>query len=88
MAGQLLPPPDQAPAIPKDATPEQSIALWVDLMNACEEFLLAGLRREVGPDGDLKAAYRAWYAQWQEEHDRAMFRMLEELDRRERCHGG
>jgi hypothetical protein len=70
-----------APSIPQDATPEQCIALWVDLMNACEEFLLAGLRREVGPDGDLKAAYRKWYADWQEEHDRMLLAMGQTLAR-------
>jgi hypothetical protein len=30
-------------------------------MDASAQFLLAGLRREIGPDGDLKAAYRKWY---------------------------
>jgi len=39
MAGQLIPPAESAPPIPQDATPEQCIALWVDLMNACEQFL-------------------------------------------------
>ena len=82
MAGQLIPPPELAPPIPTDATPQQCIAMWVDLMNACEQFLLAGLRREIGPDGDLKAAYRKWYAQQMEEHDRTMLHMMEEFERR------
>lgn len=87
MSGQLLPPPDQAPSLPVDCTPEQAIAAWVDLMNACEAFLLAGLRAEVGPGGDLRAAYRKWYANWMEEHDRTLFHMLTELSRRENAHG-
>ena len=37
-----------------------------------EQFLLAGLEREVGPSGDVKAAYQRWYAERMEEHDRAM----------------
>ena len=82
MAGQLIPPPELAPPIPEGATPEQCIAMWVDLMNACEQFLLAGLRREIGPDGDLRAAYRRWYAQAMEEHDRAVLHMMEEFERR------
>ncbi len=82
MSGQLLPPADLAPPIPHDATPEQCIALWTDLMRACEQSLLAGLRREIGPEGDLKAAYRRWYAEQMEEHDRVMLHMMREFRRR------
>ena len=85
MAGQLIPPRELAPPVPSGATPQQCIAMWVDLMNACEQFLLAGLRREIGPDGDLKAAYRKWYAQQMEEHDRTVRRMV---DRFNQCGGG
>jgi hypothetical protein len=57
----------------------------VDLMNACDQFLLAGLRRKIGPDGDLAAAYRQWYEAQMEEHDRTMLHMMAEFDRRYRC---
>jgi hypothetical protein len=82
MSGELLPPPDLAPPIPRATTPDEWLALWVDLMNTCEQFLLAGLRREIGPDGDLQAAYRRWYEQQMEEHDRMIIHMLQEFDRR------
>jgi hypothetical protein len=82
MPESLLPPPDLAPSVPKDATPQQCIAMWLDLLDACDQFLLAGLRREIGPDGDLKAAYRRWYAEQMEEHDRTILRLAEELTRR------
>ena len=82
MADSLVSPPELAPSVPPSATPQQCIAMWVDLMNACEQFLLAGLRREIGPDGDLKAAYRKWYAEQMEEHDRMIFHMAEEFTRR------
>ena len=82
MANQLLPDPDLAPSVPEGLTPEQRIALWVDVMKACDEFLFAGLRREVGPDGDVYAAYRRWYAEQMEEHDRTMRHMVENLARR------
>jgi len=82
MSDPLLAPPDLAPSVPDNATPEQCIAMWVDLMNACEQFLLAGLRREIGPEGDLKAAYRRWYAEQMEEHDRTMLHMVREFNRR------
>ena len=50
MAGQLLPPSDLAPTVPDDATPQQCIAMWLDMLDACEQFVLAGLRREIGPE--------------------------------------
>ena len=78
----LLPPADLAPPVPHDTTFEERLMLWVDLMNTCEQFLLAGLRREIGPDGDLKAAHRRWYEQQMEEHDRMMIRLVEEFHRR------
>jgi hypothetical protein len=87
MAGQLIPPPELAPPIPDGLTPEQGIEMWADLMNTCEQFLLAGLRRMVGPDGDLIAAHRAWYAAQMEEHDRTMLRMIEAFNRRSGPHG-
>jgi hypothetical protein len=82
MTGQLLPPPDLAPTVPEGATPEQCMCMWLDLMRTCEQFVLAGLRREIGPDGDLRAAYRRWYAEQMEEHDRMMFHLVEEFNRR------
>ena len=72
-----------SPPVPADVALEQRIGMWVDLMNACDEFLLTGLRREVGPDGDLQAAYRNWYAAQMEEHDRTMLHMMARFDRRE-----
>jgi hypothetical protein len=55
---------------------------WLDVMAACEQFLLAGLRREIGPDGDLQAAYRRWYAAQMEEHRRTTVHLMEEFARR------
>ena len=86
MASSFPSPLDLAPSVPKSATPEQCIAAWLDLMDACDQFLLAGLRREIGPDGDLKAAYRKWYAEQMEEHDRMMLHMMEEFERRGGSH--
>ena len=85
---QLIPPPELAPSMPRDSTPDQRVAAWVDLMNASEQFVLAGLRRQIGTDGDLAAAYRAWYARQMEEHDRTVIHMLTELRRREKRYAG
>jgi hypothetical protein len=87
MSGQLLPPPELTPTLPPDLTPEQRILLWVDLMDTCEQFLLAGLRRTVASDEELQAAYRKWYEERMEEHDRTVCHMLEEFHRRVDAHG-
>jgi hypothetical protein len=84
MADSLIPPPELAPSVPQGLPASQCIELWVDWMDTCEEFLLAGLRRQVGPDGDVRAAYRQWYAEQMAEHDRTMLHLLEEFDRRSR----
>ncbi len=87
MANQLIPPPGMEPTIPANLTPEQRIALWVDLANAGEELLLAGLRRKVGPQGDVVAAYREWYAEQMLEHDQMIRRMAASFYRRGVRHG-
>lgn len=74
--------PEKASSAPEETTPEQRIQLWLDLLDANEELLLAGLRREIGPEGDLMAAYRRWYAEHMEEHQRMLIHLMEELERR------
>ncbi len=75
------------PSIPESLTADQRIALWAEVTDACEELVLAGLRRDLGPGGDLKRAYRLWYTEQMEEHTRALVRMLERLQRSEVSHG-
>ncbi len=84
MSGQLITPPDQAPTIPDGLPPYRYIAMWADLLDTCEQFLLARLREEVGPAGDVWAAYQKWYDDKMREHDGTMLHMLEEFDRREK----
>jgi hypothetical protein len=83
MAGPSLVPGDPAP---QKATAAQCLRLWLDLMGTCEQFLLAVPRREIGPEGDLRAAYRRWYAGQMEEHDRMMLHLMQEFARREKSH--
>jgi hypothetical protein len=82
MVESLIAASDLAPPPADELTFEQRIGLWLDLMQTCEAFLLAGLSREVGPRGDVNAAHRQWYAERMKEHDQTMERMVEELDRR------
>lgn len=64
----------------------ERIRQWLDVMGTCEQFLLAGLRREIGPGGDLRAAYRRWYAAQMEEHERTILHLMEEFARRGGSH--
>jgi hypothetical protein len=77
-----------APTMPAHATAAKCIAAWVDLMDTCDQFLLAGLRREIGPDGDLRAACRQWLDRHMQDHDRMMLRMIERFNRVEGGHAG
>jgi len=57
------------PLTSASSTPAARIARWLDLMRTTDKLLLAGLRQKVGPDGDVVAAYRQWYANHMREHD-------------------
>src|SRR5690242_13102399 len=81
MAGQLIPPPGTDADLPSDATPQQGIAVWLDLMRSGSKFLIAGIRREIGPDGDLKSALRAWYEDQMRQHDKVLERMMDRIHR-------
>jgi len=48
----------------------------MDLMETCEQLLLAGLRHKVGPDGDLAAAWRARSVVRMAQRDREIAHML------------
>lgn len=80
MAGQLIPLPEFSPPVPKSLSREQCVQLWMDHMDTCEQFLLAGLQREAGPEQDVTALYRKWYEQVMDDHDRAMIRMGNRLE--------
>jgi hypothetical protein len=56
--------------------------MWFDLVEATDEILLAALRSRYGSPEEVEAAYRQVYARQVEEHDKKVYRMLSELDRR------
>lgn len=87
MANSLIPPPELAPSVPPGLPASRGIELWAEWLDTCEEFLLAGLRRQVGLGGDLRTAYRQWYAEQMTAHDRTMLHLLEEFDRRSPSRG-
>lgn len=54
-------------------------AEWLDMFHTGEKLLLAGLRREIGPEGDLQSAYRRWYREQMDEHDRLVAQTYDRL---------
>ena len=85
---QLIPPPEMDLEPRKLLTHGESIALWAAYMDVAHEMLMAGLRHKVGPDGDVKAAYREWYAREMEEHDQMWRQMAANLAKAKENHGG
>lgn len=79
MAGQYIPLPELAPPIPKNLTAEQCVALWAELYDAGEKLLLAGLRLQVGPDGDVFQAYRDWLKKYYDDHDQILIKLATKL---------
>lgn len=79
-------PPDAnlAPEGLEHLTPGERVAAFFEWMAVCDEFLIAGLRYKIGPDGDLQEALREWYRQDREEHDKTVAHTIGELYRRER----
>ena len=87
MASEVIPPVGMDLSIPDHLTADQRVAAWADLMDASEELLLAGQARQIGPDGDLREAYRRWYVRQMEDHDQAMRDLANNLYRRGVRHG-
>lgn len=87
MSNQLIPPPELAPPSIRHLPCEKKIELWMQLVEENEALVLSGLRAKIGPNGDLKAAYREWNRRRLEEKDRALVQFLENLSRREGWRG-
>jgi hypothetical protein len=84
---QLIPDIESAPPSVKHLPLAKRIQIWADLVDTGEALVRAGLRAKIGPDGDLKEAYREWYRLRMEEHDRMQVALAENLTRCERAHG-
>jgi hypothetical protein len=87
MGSQLIPRQGMDPLGVRHLTSEQRFALWAEYMDLAHEMLMAGLRRKVGPSGDVEDAYRGWYERQMENHDAMMRKMAENLYQRGVRHG-
>jgi hypothetical protein len=88
MPDQLIPSPEFAPPSVKHLPLAKRIELWSELVDESEAFLLSGLRAKIGPAGDLKQAYREWYARRMADHDRMLAAFAANLSRGEARDGG
>jgi hypothetical protein len=86
MKHQLIPPPDLSPPSIKHLPAAMKVALWGQMVDEGDQMVLAGLRRKLGPNADVHAAFLEWLDRRNEEHDRTMVRMLTEMRRRENSH--
>jgi hypothetical protein len=73
--------PDQRMIPPTKVEVRRQMEEWSQAMELSNAMLMAGLRRKIGPDGDLLAAYREWS---QENHDRKWAEIEEVQERRRR----
>ena len=85
MKNQLIPPPELAPPSIRHLEPKQKVALWAQMVDEGDQLVMAGLRRRIGPAGDVHAAFLDWLDRRNAEHDRALAHMITELRRRERA---
>jgi hypothetical protein len=88
MPGQLISPPELAPPSIKHLPREKKIQLWYELIDEAEALVMSGLRAKVGPEGDLQAAYREWYARKMEDPNRFAVALARNLSQREARNGG
>jgi hypothetical protein len=80
MAGQLIPPPELDLPM-RDGTSAERIALWLGMLKFGEDMLIAGFRNRYGPDCDVRATFRRWYAAQMEEQDQKLERMMLRMSR-------
>jgi hypothetical protein len=81
MSSQRVSQINSVPEVPDEITMGQRIVLWMEVMENNEQLILNRLRKDVGPNGDVMAAYRRWCRQQMEEHEKGLFRMMERLNR-------
>ncbi len=84
----IIHPELRPPAIPERLPAEERFRLWAEATDAAEALLLAGLRHEIGPEGDIDEAYRHWNRARMDEHEQMLIRMLERLTRAEEGRSG
>lgn len=76
----------EPPYLPDCLTFPDRIRAWMEVQDASEAMLQAGLRRNVASEEEFQTAYRAWHERHAAEHHSAMEQLCEEFNRRWREH--
>ena len=79
---QLIPAPEFDHPLPETLTPDQLVGMWLDILEASDQLLLAGLEATLPPGGNVRDAYRLWYERRNREHTEMLERMAERFNRR------
>lgn len=87
MSGQLIPLPELDHPLRDDLTMGQRIAVYLDLLEATEQMLIAGLRATLPAGADMRAELQRVYDRQSEEHYRGLVRMAERFNRMKEQHG-
>jgi hypothetical protein len=83
MSGQLLSPLDLAPSDLARMPVNQRAGVWLEMLDAGYKLVVAGLTHEKGASDDVDLAYRQWYVEQMNEHDRMVKRMLSRMQGRQ-----
>lgn len=86
MTAELLPPPEFDHTLTDNLSHDQLVGMWLDVLEASDEMLLAGLRARLPAGADLQAAYRDWYEQYCREHFDMLERMAERFNQAQAKH--
>ena len=83
MTWKLIPPPELCPPSIKHLSLDEKVKLWAEACDAEEQRVLAELRAKIGPEGDLRAAYREWLREQSDIKERHWIDMLTRLGKLE-----
>jgi hypothetical protein len=88
MPDQWIPPPEPGHPLPPGLSQAECVAVYLDLLEAGEQMLVAGLRATLPPGADLAAAVRRCHDRQSEEHYQSLVRMAERFNELKGNHGG
>jgi hypothetical protein len=78
-------PPFPTPIAPSQNEVNRRMREWYVAMELSHAMLMAGLRRKIGPDGDIHAAYREWYSDHQDRKWEEIAKVQEERARKQQA---
>jgi hypothetical protein len=87
MKNELIPPSELDHPLPGNLSHDQLASLWLDVLAAGDEMLMAGIKARLPPGGDARSAYREWYEQYAREHFEMLERMAQRFNRVLERHG-